>query len=176
MLPAASPAAGHAQDGTTTASSRTTRHSASKPAPSAPPCLLSRKEKAPGQMRPRAGDLPKPVDGRRTLRQGRPKAVVGGQNLTRSGRPHRLAGLYHQSRSPASGSLRPTTAARVHRLPAAGRHRPVARSTRLCRARTQTGKRWRGSGERQPLTTLTIAMMPTTTMTERSVDGFSRCP
>jgi hypothetical protein len=31
-------------------------------------------------------------------------------------------------------------------------------------------------GERQPLTMLTIAMMPTMTMTERSVEGFSRCP
>jgi hypothetical protein len=68
-----------------------TRNAASKPAPSGRPCLRVGRRKAPGQMRPSAGVLPKPVDGRRALRQGRPKAVVGGRNLTRSGRPHRLA-------------------------------------------------------------------------------------
>jgi hypothetical protein len=59
------------------------------------------RRKAPGRCGPAPGVFPKPCDGRKALRQGRPKAVVGGRNLTRSGRPHRLAGLYHQSRSPA---------------------------------------------------------------------------
>jgi len=59
------------------------------------------RKKTPGRCGPAPGVFPKPCDGRKALRQGRPKAVVGGRNLTRSGRPHRLAGLYHQSRSPA---------------------------------------------------------------------------
>lgn len=59
------------------------------------------RKKAPGTCASAPGVFPKPVDGRRALRQGRPKAVVGGRNLTRSGRPHRLAGSYHQSRSQA---------------------------------------------------------------------------
>ena len=97
-------AAGHAQrvDGMITPPSRTTRHSASKPGrPLRRASLVAEGERPPGRCGPAPGVFPRPCDGRRALRQGRPKAVVGGRNLTRSGRPHRLARLYHQSRSQA---------------------------------------------------------------------------
>jgi hypothetical protein len=43
-------------------------------------------------------------------------------------------------------------------------------------ARRACANEWHPPVRNQPLTTLTIAMMPTMMMTERSVDGFSRCP
>ena len=72
------------------------------------------REKGPRRMSS-PGAFPKPCDGRRAPRHGRPKAVVGGQNRTRSGRPHRLPRLYHQSRCRAVGVAASRIAAGVAR-------------------------------------------------------------
>ena len=52
----------------------------------------------------------------------------------------------------------------------------AAHRARAARARSQTGTGGDVARKRQPLTTLTIAVIPTATMTVRSVDGLSRCP